>query len=104
MATTIYIIGLGEWQRELAQSSEQQKAKKQEFRLTDFGSRFLAAEGEGAVRGRRQVWVRVCLKSSNFLLVESRSPRLIRLLLGVFNKFSDIIDFSRIRLKHSLIN
>jgi hypothetical protein len=40
---------------------------KQEFRRTDFGSRLLAAEGEGGG---------VCLKWSNILLVVARSPRL----------------------------
>jgi hypothetical protein len=46
---------------------------KLEFRRTDFGSRLLAAEGEG---GRGQWGWGVCLKWSNILLVVARNPRL----------------------------
>jgi hypothetical protein len=46
---------------------------KQEFRRTDFGSRLLAAEGEG---GKGQWGWGHPLKWSNILLVVARSPRL----------------------------
>jgi hypothetical protein len=49
-----------------------QLSGKQDFHRTDFGSRLLAAEGEGG--GEQWGWG-VCLKRSNILLVVARSPR-----------------------------
>jgi hypothetical protein len=62
-------LGWGMWGRRFAYHSMR---GEQEFRRTDFGSRLLAAEGEG---GEGQWGWGVCLKWSNILLVVARSPR-----------------------------